>query len=128
MKKQNKNVKNARTFFFNELKKKGGKQKMSKKRYEKLCLDTCNLFNLTARNERREIKIKKVNLFYQHRLTERVVLGRAIRNGKERNPRTSDRYASTYTMKAASLLAALAIIPTLITKSRQKHNKTISLE
>ncbi len=72
MKKQNKNIKNARIFFFNELKKKGGKKKMSKKRYEKLCLDVCNLFNLTAKNEKREIKIKKVNLFYQHRLTERI--------------------------------------------------------
>ena len=74
MKKQNENIKNARTFFFNELKKKGGRQKMSKKRYEKLCLDTCNLFNLTAKNEKREIKIKKVDLFYQHRLIKRVVL------------------------------------------------------
>lgn len=63
VKKQNENVKNARTFFFNELKKKGGKQKMSKKRYEKLCLDTCNLFNLTAKNEKREIKIKKLTSF-----------------------------------------------------------------
>ena len=41
-----------------------------------------------------------------------------IKNGKERNSRTSDRYASTYIMKAASLLAALAIIPTLITIGR----------
>jgi hypothetical protein len=41
-----------------------------------------------------------------------------MKNGKERNPRTSDRYANTYIMKAASLLAALAIIPTLITIGR----------
>lgn len=103
MKKQNKNVKNARTFFFNELKKKGGKQKMSKKRYEKLCLDTCNLFNLTAKNEKREVKIRKVNLFYQHRLIKRVVLA------------------------TGASLCALAVLGRAVRKSRQEHNKTISL-
>lgn len=102
MKKQNKNIKNARTFFFNELKKKGGKKKMSKKRYEKLCLDTCNLFNLTARNEKREIKIKKVNLFYQHRLIKRAVLIAAVA-------------LPAFVMRRA------------VRKSRQEHNKTISL-
>ena len=100
MKKQNKNIKNARTFFFNELKKRGGKKKMSKKRYEKLCLDTCNLFNLTARNEKREIKIKKVNLFYQLRLTKRAGL-----------------------ITAASL-GALAVLG----KKTRAQQKTISLE
>lgn len=98
MKNKIKNVKNARTFFFNELKKKGGKQKMNKKRYEKLCLDTCNLFNLTARNEKREVKIKKVNLFYQHHLTKRAVL------------------ATT-----ASLCALAGL------RRKQEHNKTVSL-
>jgi hypothetical protein len=41
-----------------------------------------------------------------------------LRNGKNQNQRTSDRYAGTYILKAASLLAALAIIPTLITIGR----------
>lgn len=99
MKKQNKIIK-ARIFFFNELKKRGGKKKMSKKRYEKLCLDTCNLFNLTARNEKREIKIKKVNLFYQLRLTKRAGL-----------------------ITAASL-NALAVLK----KKTRAQQKTISLE
>ena len=102
MKKQNKNIKNARTFFFNELKKKGGKQKMSKKRYEKLCLDTCNLFNLTAKNEKREIKIKKVDLFYRQRLIKRVGL-------------------------ITASLGALAVLGMVIRKNKQEHNKTISL-
>lgn len=103
MRKQNKNVKNARTFFFNELKKKGGKQKISKKRYEKLCLDTCNLFNLTAKNEKREIKIKKVDLFYRRHLIKRVVL------------------------TTTASLCALAVLGRAIRKNKQEHNKTISL-
>lgn len=41
-----------------------------------------------------------------------------IRNSKNQTQRTSDRYASTYILKSASLLAALAIIPTLITIGR----------
>lgn len=102
MKKQNKNIKNARTFFFNELKKKGGKKKMSKKRYEKLCLDTCNLFNLTAKNEKREIKIKKVDLFYRRHLIKRMVLTTAS-------------------------LGALTLLGMAIRKNKQEHNKTISL-
>ena len=76
---------------------------MSKKRYEKLCLDTCNLFNLTAKNEKREIKIKKVDLFYRQRLIKRVGL-----------------------ITAASL-GALAVLGRVIKKSKQEHNKTICL-
>lgn len=75
---------------------------MSKKRYEKLCLDICNLFNLTARNEKREIKIKIVNLFYQRRLIRQVM------------------------SITTAALCALAVVGKVI-KSRQEHNKTISL-
>jgi hypothetical protein len=41
-----------------------------------------------------------------------------LKNGKKENQRTSDRYAGTYILKAASLLAALAIVPTIITIGR----------
>ena len=76
---------------------------MSKKRYEKLCLDTCNLFNLTARNEKREIKIKKVDFFYQYCLTKQVIL------------------------EATALSLLFFAVRMKIRKSRQEHNKTISL-
>ena len=41
-----------------------------------------------------------------------------LKNGKERNPRTSDRYASTYIMKAVAMLTVVGILPTLITIGR----------
>jgi hypothetical protein len=48
-----------------------------------------------------------------------------LKAGKDRNPRTSDRFANTYIMKVAAVLTGLTLIPTIITLARDisKPNK-----